>query len=142
MFHILQQIEEIKSEKKKAIEEQRRLRMEEAKARSDPLDRSRPGSTASQWESSILGGTGSEWDGPNSSGGGGRSSGAGGAQENSRRSSLRSTIHTELEGMFTLVLIHEADPQTRPVVITIFARGVYPSVRPSQIFKSCKTKFK
>ena len=38
-------------------------------------------------------------------------------------------------------LIHEANPQSRPVVLTIFARVVCTSVRPSLLFKSHKKKF-
>ena len=45
------------------------------------------------------------------------------------------------------VLIHEAGPQSRPIVITIFARGVctsvrLSSVRPSPLFKIAQNKNK
>ena len=38
--------------------------------------------------------------------------------------------------------IQEADPQSRPVVITIFARGIRPSVRPLFKISQNKTTFK
>ena len=40
------------------------------------------------------------------------------------------------------LLFHEADPQSRPVVITIFARFVCTSVRPSPLFKISQNKTK
>ena len=38
------------------------------------------------------------------------------------------------------ILIHEADPQSQPVVITIFACVVCPSVRPFPLFKISQNK--
>ena len=44
--------------------------------------------------------------------------------------------------MFWFVLIHSANPQSRPVVITVFAHAVRPSIRPhfSNLAKQCNRK--
>ena len=53
---------------------------------------------------------------------------------------LRVLSMRELYNYTSMKLIHLANPKSRPVGIIVFAHVVRPSVRPSPLFKSRKTK--
>ena len=52
------------------------------------------------------------------------------------RSIAKISLCEEAAKMKILLLIHEADPQSRPVVVIVFAHVVRSYVRPSPIFKT------